>query len=119
MVAPRAVTAVNHPAARNGNVLTGSGFTSWIQACIQFEMRAAGAYYETAYVVRRAIMRSGRKYLRGLDVVMTAKRITRPLVVAGDNHMAAAKALNVALAMHHQAFAGAREAKTGGYNPTK
>lgn len=119
MVAPTTVAAVRHPAANMSDVLKGSGFTALMAKCIQFEMRAAGAYYELAAVVQRGIMRSGRRWLRGLDVVMTARRITRPIKAAGDNHMAAARALNVSLALYHQAFRDAEEVKSGGFNPTK
>lgn len=121
MVAPSTVTAVKHPAANMGDILKGSGFTLWVQRCVAFEMRAAGAYNEAAAIMRRGIMKQGRRFLRGADMVMTARRICRPLEIAADNHMAAARALTVSLALYHRSFGdGATErAKAGAFDPTK
>lgn len=111
-----------NPARNLGDILKGSGFINFLNACRKDDMEAYDALHEAAQTVHQGIIRAGggAAWAMGLDVRIVARRIRRAIQHAGDLHLEAAKAHGTAAAIYNATLGapatGRRDAKT--FDPT-
>lgn len=92
-----------NPARDLGGILTGSGFTAYIDKCRKDDVEAYDALCEAAETVYRGIVRAGggATWAMGMDTRVIARRIRRAIMHSADLHLESAKALGVSAAIYN------------------
>lgn len=110
---------VRTPESDNGDVLKGAAFVAHLRK-VQKSANAAGdALLETYVIVRRGIMKSGKRYFAGMDVKYKAYRVTRPIKHMAECRFEQARAASLAILLYQGAFADAtiERVKAGEFDP--
>lgn len=117
----KAASAVRPPAADMGDILTGSGLEDYLRKCMVFHLACSDAFEEAADLLRRAIIKSGRRYLFRADGKLAARRITKPLRQAAAANYDTARMMQLCLVLYRQQFADAHNQRSGAgeFNPDK
>lgn len=117
----KTASAIRSPASNNGDILTGSGLEKYIQTNVAFSLKTHDALLETANILRRGIIKGGRRWLFNIDGKIAARKVTKPLRAAAACHFEAARDLMLTLALYRQTFADAHIARSGAgeMDPTK
>lgn len=94
-----------NPASDISGILTGTGRAAYSERLRRHLVGVADALNNAAAVEKAAIKKSGRRWLRGLDVMRAAYRITRPTRHAADLCEEAARAVATGQAIYVEEFA--------------
>lgn len=109
-----------NPAADISGILTATGRQAYVNRNRAHLMAIADALREAQALEKKAILKSGKRWLFGLDVRRAAWKITKPTGHAADLCEEAARALVAGGKEYTVIFGGAREAaKRQAFDPTK
>lgn len=112
-----------NPARDLSGILTGSGYTAYIDKCRKDDVEAYDALCEAAETVYRGIIRAGggAAWAMGFDTKVIARRIKRAMMHSADLHLESAKALGTAAAIYNATLGSPPSARTDSrtFDPSK
>lgn len=107
------------PASDYTGILTGTGYTSYVERNRRHLMQQADALRDAAAALRDGIREGGKRYFVGIDVKWQTRKICKPMEHAAECLEQAAKAMGASQQGYREVFGSVVRTAAKVFDPTK